>query len=82
MLRRLISIFATLPILIILGTTVSFACSGPSPFDFADLPLMDVWVRAAVIDVDDRGYSAILRVHEYYKGEGPALLAVVRFPVG
>ena len=38
--------------------------------------------RATVLEVDDRGFSAILKVHEYYKGEGPEWLAVVRYPVG
>ena len=41
-----------------------------------------VWVRASVLDVDDRGFSAILKVQQYYKGDGPELLAVVRYPVG
>ena len=50
--------------------------------DYANLPKMDVWVRATVMDVDDRGFSAIMKVHEYYKGEGPEWLAVVRYPVG
>ena len=66
----------------VVSTSVSLACQGPYPFDFADISEMDVWARATVLDVDDRGFSAILKVHEYYKGEGPELLAVVRYPVG
>ena len=64
------------------GPLPALACQGPYPFDFADVSEMDVWVRATVLEVDDRGFSAILKVHEYYKGEGPELLAVVRYPVG
>ena len=60
----------------------TLACQGPFPYDFAHIPEMDLWVRATVMDVDDRGFSAILKVHEYYKGEGPEWLAVVRYPVG
>ena len=65
-----------------IGALPTSACQGPFPYDFAHIPEMDVWVRATVMDVDDRGFSAILKVHEYYKGEGPAWLAVVRYPVG
>ena len=64
------------------GALPAMACQGPFPYDFAHIPEMDVWVRASVLDVDDRGFSAILKVREYYKGEGPELLAVVRYPVG
>ena len=65
-----------------IGALPVMACQGPFPYDFAHIPEMDVWVRASVLDVDDRGFSAILKVREYYKGEGPELLAVVRYPVG
>ena len=66
----------------VIGASVSLACQGPAPYDFDNIPDMDLWVRATVIDVDSRGFSAILRVHEYFKGDGPALLTVVRYPVG
>ncbi len=64
------------------GALPALACQGPFPYDFAQIPEMDVWVRATVLDVDDRAFSAILKVQEYYKGAGPELLAVVRYPVG
>ena len=58
------------------------ACSGYFSFSAEDLPEMDLLVRATVIDADDRGYSAVIRVEEYYKGEGPVLLTVMRYNVG
>ena len=57
------------------------ACSGYPYFGVDDLPAMELLVRATVIDVDDRGFNAIIRVEEYYKGEGPPLLPIVRYPV-
>ncbi len=63
-------------------TSVSLACWEPLPYDFTQIPEMDLWVRATVMEVDDRNFSALLKVHEYYKGEGPEWLAVVRYPVG
>ena len=82
MLRRMIVMLIFLGIPAAISPLVTLACQGPAPYDFANIARMDLWVRATVMEVDSRGFSAILRVHEYYKGEGPALLAVVRFPVG
>ncbi len=56
------------------------ACSGYPYFGVDDLADADVLVRATVIDTDDRGYNAILRVEEYYKGNGDRLITVLRFP--
>ncbi len=58
-----------------------WACSGYPYFGIDDLPTMDLLVRATVIDADDRGYSAVIYVEEYYKGSGPRLLTVMRHPV-
>ena len=58
----------------------AWACSGYPYFGVNDLPTMELLVRATVIDTDDRGYSAILRVEEYYKGDGARLLTVMRYP--
>ena len=80
--RRLIGLIAALLLLGGTATLKTFACWAPDPYDYANLPKMDLWVRATVMDVDDRGFSAILKAHEYYKGEGPEWLAVVRYPVG
>ena len=82
MLRRWIILLICLGIQAAESPLPAFACQGPAPYDFAHIPEMDLWVRATVLDADSRGFSAILRVHEYYKGAGPALLAVVRYPVG
>ena len=66
----------------VFAASIASACMGPAPYDYANMPEMDFWVRATVMDVDDRGFSAILKVQKYYKGEGPEWLAVVRYPVG
>ncbi|MCY4063175.1 MAG: hypothetical protein OXG53_12455 [Chloroflexi bacterium] len=56
-----------------------YACTGrPHSTKMKDIDKFDLWVRATVIDRDDRGYNAILRAEEYYKGEGPLFLAVKR----
>jgi len=81
--KLILRLLTGLPLLLFAMTaSTTFACQGPAPYDYANLPKMDLWVRATVLDVDDRGFSAILKVHEYYKGAGPEWLAVVRYPVG
>ena len=81
--KLLLRLLTSLPLLLFaINASTTFACQGPAPYDYDNLPEMDLWVRATVMDVDDRGFSAILKVHEYYKGEGPEWLAVVRYPVG
>lgn len=80
--RRFFWFIAALLLPVVMTPLTSFACQGPFPYDFAHISKMDLWVRATVMDVDDRAFSAILKVHEYYKGEGPEWLAVVRYPVG
>lgn len=58
-----------------------FACTDPSWFTLDELPETDLLVRATVVDTDYRNVNAVLRVNEYYKGEGPQYLPVVRYPV-
>lgn len=82
MYRRLIVLLATSLLPIALSPLTAFGCSGYPYFGVEDLPEMDLLVRATVIDADDRGYSAVIRVEEYYKGEGPQLLMVSRYNVG
>ena len=56
-----------------------WACTGrPYAAEMEDIDEFDLWVRATVIDRDDRGYNAILRAEEYYRGKGPRLLVVTR----
>ena len=58
-----------------------WACTGrPYAAEMEDFDEFDLWVRATVIDRDDRGFNAIVRTEEYYKGEGPRLLVVKRHP--
>lgn len=58
------------------------ACSGYPYFGIDDLPSMELLVRATVLEADDRGYNAIIRVDDYYKGDGAQYLAVMRYSPG
>ncbi|MDE2747591.1 MAG: hypothetical protein OXI34_01370 [Chloroflexota bacterium] len=80
--KRFFGLIAASVLLGVMTSSTSIACQGPSPYDFANISEMDLWARATVMDVDDRGFSAILKVREYFKGEGPEWLAVIRYPVG
>ncbi len=81
MIRRTLMLML-LPVLIMtIQASNVWACSGFPYFGVSDLPTMDLLVRATVIDTDDRGYNAIIRVEDYYKGEGQRLLTVMRYPV-
>ena len=82
MLRRLLAVMGFAVMVAALLPQNAMACTQLISFSARDLPEMDVIVRATVLDADDRGYSAVIRVEEYYKGEGPALLAVMRYGVG
>ncbi len=79
---RLIVLIGSVLLFSVLGPVRGHTCREPSSFDMEDLSEMELLVRATVIDADDRGYSAIIQVDEYYKGEGPKLLAVSRYNVG
>lgn len=78
--RFLILAVSLLLWVVTLPTTVVMACSGYPYFGVDDLPAMDLLVKATVIDTDDRGYNAILRIEDYYKGEGKQLVVVNRYP--
>lgn len=69
-----------LSLLFTLQTASVWACSGFPYFSLEDLPEMDLIVEATAIDTDDRGYSAVIRVENYYKGEGDLFLTVMRYP--
>ncbi|MCY4071871.1 MAG: hypothetical protein OXG60_11285 [Chloroflexi bacterium] len=82
MLRRPAFFLSAILMLFVLVPLKTLACSGYPYFGVDDLPETELLVRATVIDADDRGYSAVIRVEEYYKGEGPKLLTVARYNVG
>ena len=82
MVKRMVATVATVLLFALLSPLNIVACSGYFSFSAEDLPEMDLLVLATVLDADDRGYSAVIRVEEYYKGEGPALLTVMRYNVG
>ncbi len=82
MFKRLIITLGFLLLFAAASPLLTMACSGYPYFGVDDLPNMELLVRATVIDADDRGYSAVIRVEEYYKGEGPKLLTVARYNVG
>lgn len=69
--------------LIIADTPQTLACTGGGrQFQVSDLPSVDLLVRATVIDTDDPGYSTVLRVEDYYKGEGDRLLTIMNYSHG
>lgn len=82
MLRLMLTAVVSAVLVAVFPPPNTMACSGYFSFSAEDLPEMDMIVRATVIDADDRGYSAVIRVDEYYKGGGPALLTVMRYNVG
>ena len=82
MLKRLCLLIGYVMLFAAITPLNTVACSGYPYFGVEDLPEMELLVRATVIDADDRGYSAVIRVEEYYKGEGPKLLTVARYNVG
>lgn len=80
MIKKALGFTSLLLLFVSFQISAVWACSGFPYFGVDDLPSMDVLVRATVIDTDDRGYNAILRVEAYYKGEGDRLLTVMRYP--
>ncbi len=82
MFTRLTLLLGFSMILVLLAPINATACSGYPYFSMDDLPEMDLLVRATVLDADDRGYSAVIRVEDYFKGEGPQLLTVMRYNPG
>lgn len=61
------------------SSTVRACSGGDNFFDVDDFPKAELLIKATVIDADDRGFNAILRVEEYYKGSGGRHLTVVRY---
>lgn len=78
----LIALLLILLQLIISQPKDALACSGYPAFDLNDLLMMDLLVRATVIDTDDRGYNAVLRIEDYYKGGGSRYVTVMRYTAG
>jgi hypothetical protein len=79
--RLLFSITSLILLVLLTSHGVVMACSSAGEFRIEELPSMDYLVKATVIDTDDRGHNAILRIEDYYKGEGKQLVVVNRYPV-
>lgn len=76
--------FRRIALIIIVGLSFSqistvYACSGYPYFGLSDLPSADILAKVTVIETDDRGYSAVVQVEEYYKGEGEEFLTIMRY---
>lgn len=56
------------------------ACSGFTHSSIEDITRYELIVAATVVEVDDRGINAILKVERYFKGSGDEYLAVMRHP--
>src|SRR5688572_2682054 len=54
------------------------ACGGGAPLYLEELDKTDVIVYGTVLETDDRGYNAILRVDKYFKGSGGMFITVLR----
>ena len=57
-----------------------FACSGYTLSSIEGIARYETVVAATVVDVDDRGANAVLKVDRYFKGKGDEYLTVVRHP--
>ena len=62
-----------------LGSTV-IACGGYVVTSIENAAQHELFVAAEVVDVDDVGINAILKVDRYFKGTGSEYLTVMRFP--
>jgi hypothetical protein len=80
MLKRFIFLIVLVGLYFVSPVSPAYACSGYPYFGVESLPDADLLVRATVIDADDRGHNAILRVEEYYKGGGTRFITVMRYP--
>lgn len=79
MFKKLFLGVALVGVLLAIQPKDALACSGYPYFGVEDLPTMDLLVHATVIETDDSGHNAILRVENYYKGKGPLFLTVMRY---
>jgi hypothetical protein len=77
--RRLL-IFSIATLMLLVQISSVSACGGGAPFFIQWLDERDTIVHATVLEVDDRGYNAILQIDEYFKENGGKYLAVVRWP--
>ena len=80
---RYIAFFILLSLTLLIPQPVAEACSSPGSYRIGNIPQMGddvVIVRAIVVEADERGYSAIIRVKYYLKGQGAEYLAVMRYP--
>lgn len=76
---RYIHLFGLLFLLTFTQITLVKACGGGANFVIDYLTEYDNIVHATVIDVDERGYNAILQVHAYFKGTGAEYITVMRY---
>ena len=81
MLRTQIALLGLMLLAMSLARGTVLACTDPSWFTLDELPETDLLVRATIVATDYRKVNAVLRVDEYFKGEGPQYLPVVRYPV-
>ena len=78
MFNRLLILVLLVGTLLVIQPPEAQACSGYPWFGVEDLPTMDLLVKATVIDTDYY-HNAILRIEEYYKGEGERFVTVMRY---
>jgi hypothetical protein len=66
----------------LLPTSAVMACSGGGEPALSEILNRDIFVEATILEVDNVGQNAILRVERYLKGVGTAYLAVVNYTNG
>lgn len=76
---RFFLLFAVFMSILVISPIPSQACGGGRRLTLGDATDADVIVSATVLEVDDRGYNAILKVDRYFKGEGSVYLTVMRW---
>ena len=67
-------------VLLLSSAIPASACTGPYTPPFESIARYDLIVAATVVDLDDVGIGAILRVDRYFKGAGGEHLAVMEHP--
>ncbi|MCY4019978.1 MAG: hypothetical protein OXG39_11275 [Chloroflexi bacterium] len=76
--RKLLIILVICIALLVLAPS-AFACSGVGQ-PFENIVNYDAIVAATVMDVDDVGISAVVKVDRYFKGAGDEYLAIMQHP--
>ncbi len=76
---RFVLICCFIVLLSVTNIPKTVACGGGGPFVVQNFDDSNLIVHAYVVEVDDRGYNAILQTDYYFKGQNNKYLAIDRF---